>query len=47
MVDLIEQSRMACEQFIDVTRRAVLQAVLQLAGNCFGLIFRGVLLMLC
>ena len=32
MVDLIEQSRMACDQLIDVTGRAVLQAVLQLSA---------------
>jgi transposase-like protein len=32
MVDLIEQSRMACNQLIDVTGRAVLQAVLQLSA---------------
>ena len=32
MVDLIEQSRMACDQLIDVTGRAVIQAVLQLSA---------------
>jgi hypothetical protein len=32
MVELIEQSRMACDQLIDVTGRAVLQAVLQLSA---------------
>jgi transposase-like protein len=32
MVDMIEQSRMACNQLIDVTGRAVLQAVLQLSA---------------
>jgi transposase-like protein len=32
MVGLIEQSRMACDQLIDVTGRAVLQAVLQLSA---------------
>jgi transposase-like protein len=32
MMDLIEQSRMACDQLIDVTGRAVLQAVLQLSA---------------
>ena len=32
MVDLIEQSRMACDQLIDVTGRAVLQAVLQMSA---------------
>jgi hypothetical protein len=32
MVELIEQSRMASDQLIDVTRRAVLQAVLQLSA---------------
>ena len=32
IVDLIEQSRMACDQLIDVTGRAVLQAVLQLSA---------------
>jgi transposase-like protein len=32
MVDLIEQSRMACDQLINVTGRAVLQAVLQLSA---------------
>jgi len=33
MVDLIEKSRMACDQLIDVTGRAVLQAVLQLSAR--------------
>jgi hypothetical protein len=32
MVDLIEQSRMTCDQPIDVTGRPVLQAVLQLSA---------------
>jgi len=32
MIELIEQSRMACDQLIDVTGRAVLQAVLQLSA---------------
>jgi transposase-like protein len=32
MVELIEQSRLACDQLIDVTGRAVLQAVLQLSA---------------
>lgn len=32
MVDLIEQSRLACEQLIDVTGRAMIQAVLQLSA---------------
>jgi transposase-like protein len=32
MVDLIEQSRMACDQLIDVAGRAVLNAVLQLSA---------------
>jgi hypothetical protein len=32
MVDLIERSRMACDQLIDVTGRAVIQAVLQLSA---------------
>jgi transposase-like protein len=32
MVERIEQSRMACDQLIDVTGRAVLQAVLQLSA---------------
>ena len=32
MVELIEQSRMACDQLIDVTGRAVIQAVLQLSA---------------
>jgi transposase-like protein len=32
MVELIEQSRMACDQLIDVTGRAVLQTVLQLSA---------------
>jgi hypothetical protein len=32
MVELIEQSRMACDQLVDVTGRAVLQAVLQLSA---------------
>ena len=32
MVDLIEQSRLACDKLIDVTGRAVLQAVLQLSA---------------
>jgi hypothetical protein len=33
MVDLIEHSRIACDQLIDVSGRAVLQAVLQLAAQ--------------
>ena len=32
MVELIEQSRIACDQLIDVRGRAVLQAVLQLSA---------------
>jgi len=32
MVELIEQSRMACDRLIDVTGRAVLQGVLQLCA---------------
>jgi transposase-like protein len=32
MVELIEQSRLACDQLIDVTGRAMLQAVLQLSA---------------
>ena len=32
MVELIEQSRLACDQLIDVTGRAVLQGVLQLSA---------------
>jgi hypothetical protein len=32
MVELIEQSRMACDQLIDVTGRTVLQTVLQLSA---------------
>jgi transposase-like protein len=33
MVDLIEQSRMACDELIDVTGRAAIEAVLQLSAN--------------
>jgi transposase-like protein len=33
MVDLIEQSQMACDQLIDITGRAVLQTVLQLSAE--------------
>lgn len=33
MVDLIEQSRMACDQLIDVPGRAAIEAVLQLSAN--------------
>jgi hypothetical protein len=32
MVDLIEQSQMACDELIDVTGRATIQAVLQLSA---------------
>jgi transposase-like protein len=33
MVDLIEQCRMACDELIDVTGRAAIEAVLQLSAN--------------
>ena len=33
MVDLIEQCRMACDELIDVTGRAAIQAVLQLSAS--------------
>ena len=33
MVDLIEQCRVACDQLIDVTGRAAIEAVLQLSAN--------------
>ena len=34
MVDLIEQCHLACDELIDVTGRAAIQAVLQLVGRC-------------
>ena len=33
MVDLIEQCRLACDELIDVTGRAAIEAVLQLSAN--------------
>ena len=36
MVDLIEQCRMACDELIDVTGRAAIEAVLQLVGQPGG-----------
>src|SRR5262249_14734307 len=33
MVDLIEQCQWACDELIDVTRRAAIQAVLQLSAE--------------
>ena len=36
MVDLIEQCRMACDELIDVTGRAAIEAVLQLSAEPGG-----------
>lgn len=33
MVDLIQQCRLACEELIDVTRRAAIQAILELSAQ--------------
>jgi hypothetical protein len=33
MVDLVEQCRLACDELIDVTGRAAIEAVLQLSAN--------------
>ena len=37
MVDLIEQCQRACDELIDVTGRAAIQAVLQLSAEQVGL----------